>query len=371
MSATRFILFSPGPVDGYPPVQYQAQLLAAAGHSVEVVTSPLSSQAYPPAFSFPGVMITCISPGHAFAGRLKRNASYVAALLAARRRAGRDATEICYDPIGLFLSDCCPLRPRWRVAHFHELLQYPESFLEKRLRRAIKGFQLVVVPDEARARHTAAKLDLKELPAVVENYPLRADGPFARSEDRGRFEVIYCGSLGFNQKLDVAIRSSALWPEGACLTLIGQTEATTATALRSLAEDLGVAHRVQFVGWLETPAAERRLAQANLALGLLDTGSEQMRTALGASNKRFQYMKAGLPQIGDQNPGIPDLIEGGGIGTCLRVHEPGELAAVVEAYMQAPDRCETEGSRAFLLHQQHFNYEAVFGRLLDRLAGLR
>lgn len=367
MRKRAFILLSPGPVDGYPPVQYQARLLAEAGHPVEVVTSPLSAARPVPNFSCPGVRVSCIPASRAFAGRLARNIAYVLALLAARRRAGPDAVEICFDPIGMLLSDYTPYRPVRRVAHFHELLQYPDSFLEKRLQRAITGFQMVVVPDEERARHTAAVLGLAELPLVIENYPLRAERRLPRRPSGREFEVVYCGALGFNQKLDVMIRSSLCWPEGARLVLIGNVEAAVARELMSFAASLGAEERVEFLGWMDTEVAEARMAQSDLAVGLLNPDLEQLRTALGASNKRFQYMKAALPQIGDQNPGVPELVEGNGVGTCVHRHDPAEIAEVVSAYMADRSRCLSEGEKAFSLHQQKFNYEAVFGRLIDRI----
>ena len=147
-------------------------------------------------------------------------------------------------------------------------------------------------------------------------------------------------------------------------------ETKSAKALKDLAKSLGVQNRIEFLGWIETQTAERRIAQANLGLGLLNTEMEQWRTALGASNKRFQIMKAGLPQIGDQNPGIPELIEGNRIGTCLKAHDPKEMADIVNAYVHDPMRCKAEGDRAFALHQQIYNYNSVFGRLMDRLENM-
>jgi glycosyltransferase involved in cell wall biosynthesis len=368
MSSNAIILFSPGPIDGYPPVQYQARLFADCGYAVEVVTSPLSYALKAPKFSYPGVRVTSIEAAQAFSGRALRGIAYIRALTAARRRAGREATEICYDPIGVFYSDCSPLKPRWRVAHFHELLQYPENFLERRLRRAIHKFDLVVVPDEHRALRTAADLDLSVLPLVIENYPLRAEVPLSTSSaSSDRFEVIYCGSLGFDQKLDVAIRSAKYWPDGVSLIIIGNHATGPARALIELGESVGVSDRIEFLGWMDTHSAELRLSKANLGIGLLSLDSAQFQTALGASNKRYQYMKAGLPQIGDRNPGVVDLIEGNRVGMCVGSHDPQELAAVVKAYVSDPARCKFEGGRAFAKHQEIYNYELVFDRLLNRL----
>lgn len=367
VNRASFILVSPGPIDGYPPVQNQARLLAAAGHAVEVITSPISAEKQVPDFACPGVRVSCLSAAQSYRGRMRRHSAFSAALLGARLRAGRSAIEIAYDPIGMFYSDMVPLRPRTRVAHFHELLQYPQHFLEKRLQRAIGGYQLVVVPDEDRAVHTMKALSLHEPPLVIENYPLRAGSPPGKGPRSGPFEVVYCGSLGLNQKLDMAIRSCAMWPAETRLLLIGNADTQTGQLLKELAVSFGVQERVVFTGWMESQAAERRMAEADLGLGLLDMSSEQLRTALGASNKRYQYMKAGLPQIGDLNPGIQELLEGSRIGTCLRSHDPQELGAVVSGYVLDPLRGLAEGARAFGLHQDRYNYESVFTRLIERL----
>jgi glycosyltransferase involved in cell wall biosynthesis len=189
----------------------------------------------------------------------------------------------------------------------------------------------------------------------------------ARKEVKGRFEVVYCGSLGFDQKLDTIIRSIPDWPLHADLVLIGNETTRTAGALRDLSRNLKLEGRVRFLGWMDTHAAEQRIALSDLGIALFDSSNEQFRTALGASNKRFQFMKAGLPQIGDENPGIRQLLEDNGVGACVTSHEPSEIAALVRAYAQNPQRCSVEGARAFALHHFEFNYEQVFGRLLDRL----
>lgn len=370
MSAPRSaLLVSPGPVDGYPPVQYQARLLADAGYRVELVTTALPPRPAGADFAHPGVRVTCL-PGWLAARTALRSAGLVATVAAARRRLGGPTVEIAYDPIGVWISDLAPGRPRRRVAHFHELLQHDHRRIERRLARAMAGFDLVVVPDAARARHTRDRLGLASDPLVVENLPLRATHP-PPPRDGGPeagFEVVYCGSLGLDQKLDAVIRAVPAWPPAARLLLIGRDETAAGRGLRALARDLGLDGRVVFAGWLPLPAAEARMARADLGIALLDGAWEQWRTALGASNKRYQYMKAGLPQIGDRNPGVPELLEGQGIGACVAAPEPAEIAALVRTYAADPERCRREGARAFALHRATFHYELAFGPLLARIA---
>lgn len=367
MKPASFILVSPGPIDGYPPVQYQARLLADAGYPVTLVTTPLQADAPEPEFSHVGVDVRSISTASAFGGRMARMMHYARVLWGARRSHSSDTVEIVYDPVGCFYSDLVPAQPKWRIAHFHELLQdYESAYFEKRLRVAIRNYDLVVVPDASRGLHTQRVLGLANEPLTIENFPLRAASPPVGSAGSRspRFEVIYCGTLGLHQKLDCVIRSVPKWPEHADLVLIGNDCTQTAIHLRRLAAEIGVEDRVHFVGWLNTPDAEARLAQADLGLAFLDTSFEQWRTALTASNKRFQYMKAGLPQIGDANPGVPELLDG--IGSCIRSdHDPEEIAALVSAYVHDAARCAAEGERAFACHWQRYNYERAFQPLLD------
>jgi len=371
MTITAFLLVSPAPVDGYPPVQYQARLLADAGYAVELVTVPLIQGRNEANFSHPGVRITCLPWSLLRPGRTAwRVAALVAAVCRARYRLGRRNTaEISYEPIGIWISDLAPGKPARRVAHFHEMLQHGDLHIERRLPRVITEFDLVVVADEARAALTRDDLGLAVTPMVLANYPLQATQfpPFNERCRNGEFEVIYCGRLGLDQKLDVVIRSVADWPEGTKLTLIGQDDTAAARHLRDMVVKLGVTERVHFAGWLDLPDAETRIAKANLGFALLDSSTAQWRTALGASNKRYQLMKAGLPQIGDFNPGVPELIEGNGVGACVHAHEPDEITLLVRAYAADETRCRVEGERAFALHQAEFNYERAFERLLEQV----
>ena len=78
-------------------------------------------------------------------------------------------------------------------------------------------------------------------------------------------------------------------------------------------------------------------------------------------------MKAGLPQIGDQSPGVPDLIEGNEIGRCVLEHSTNAIASTIQTYVEDRARCAAEGARAFELHLSKYHYERVFRRLLNAI----
>src|SRR5690349_11992884 len=110
MSQT-IILVSPAPVDGYPPVQYQARILADAGYSVELLSQalPLFEDIN---FQYPGVRVTKVAQPRGGKPRLAaalanvlQIVAYLAALSVLRLRARGAVAEITFDPRGILISD--------------------------------------------------------------------------------------------------------------------------------------------------------------------------------------------------------------------------------------------------------------------------
>lgn len=361
------ILVSPAAVDGTPPVQYQARLLADAGLAVELVTVPLGSA---PAVKFhhPGVRITTvtpISPGHSKLMHrvllLKQMLQFMVAVTRARARHRSVAAEIAYDPNGIFISDYALLRPRRRVAHLHEVLQrIGQSHLETRLRKALQRYDLVAVADPGRAEHLRDQMGWSHLPQVTPNYPMKeADAPGVMTPGPG-FEVIYGGSLGPLQMIDLLIRSVPLWPKEAHLTLLGDDTRPWVLELKTLAASLGVSDRVRFLGWFNLDEVIARYRQAHLAISLLSPDLAEMQSNVGASNKRYQFMQAGLPQIGDRIPAFQHLLEDNGIGYCVADYNEQAIADLVDYYCRHPEERAAAGLKAEQLHLDRYNYQAAF-----------
>lgn len=366
------ILVSPGSVDGYPPVQAQAQLLADAQFNVELVTTRFPHAASKGVrFEYPGVNVTVANDGGRFGGP-GRMAAFIGALAQVRVRARRRSSrivEIAYDPTGMLYSDYAPFRPRFRIAHFHELLDDHHAFWrERRLTAAISGFDRVVVPDYERAKLLSARLRLSRDPIVVPNYPIKDSfAPNTAHRSTDSFEVIYSGSIGYQQKVDFIGKSVSLWPPNAQLTVIGPTDRPTARKIQQELAAENLENRVRFEDWLDFSALPARLSSAQLGISLLTPSLDLWQFSLGASNKRYLYMKAGLAQVGDMNPGVTELIEGRAIGRCLRAFDPDELAVIIASYASNPDLARSQGQYAFNLYRQEFNYNSAFMPLLREI----
>lgn len=365
------ILISPAPVDGYPPVQHQARLLAQTGFAVELITVPREVGSTV-TFANDAVSITELQlrPGRGLQTATRLLDLFTAVSKLRKRHRKQTVVEISYDPLAHLISDFAPFRPRYRVAHFHESLDPVErTWANKRLIDTIGAYQAVVVADSARAEELQAQLKLSKLPAVVPNYPLQLEGhlsPISAVKSDG-FELIYAGSIGRDQQLDLVAKSLLHCPEHVYLSLLGSANRPSAIELKDFVAQLGLSHRVRFEGWVNYAEVPQRLARAHLGVSFYSAAHANTRNSAGASNKRYEYMRAGLPQVSDSNPGVPELIEGNGIGRCLTTSDPVELARIITDYTSDPSRGAEEGRRAFELHQTRYNYKAAFKPIISSM----
>ncbi|MGD9804354.1 MAG: glycosyltransferase [Hyphomicrobiaceae bacterium] len=346
-------------------------MLADAGFSVHLLTTPLPWAKDFVGFEHRNVAIKVL-PAHACRAiaAIRRATEFTIALTALRHRCTNERTvEIAYDPLGMLYSDIAPRKPRLRIAHFHECLQRFESvWLERRLAKSIGRYQMVVVADQMRASLLRDQLKMPNDPTVVSNFPLMES--YLGREDVGRgengeFDVVYCGSIGLQQRLDFIIESMVEWPDNAVFSIIGSDQSVIAKQLRELTIEKGVQRKVRFEGWIPYALMQRRLERSDLGILLLDSSYEQFRTALGASNKRYLYMQAGLPQIGDENPGVKEFLEGHEIGRCVMSNSASDLAKLVAEYAADEDGRREAGRRARRLHRSAYNYEVAFRPVLN------
>jgi len=361
------ILVSPAAVDAYPPVQYQARLLADSGTDVELITRRLP-QATEVKFQHPGVKVTSLKamprglsrPMH-FLLLLKQLLHFAVAVTFIRLRHRTVSAEIAFDPDGIFISDYALFRPKRRIAHLHEIVQrMGKSPLETRLRRALPHYRAVVVADVGRAAQLRDQTGLAALPWVTPNYPLKEPSVLEGTDSRPGFEVIYGGALGPDQMIDLIICSVPLWPKEAYLTLIGDDTKPMAMKMKVLAASAGVEDRVSFTGWMGLDQIIGRYRQAHLAISLISPEQAQVQSNVGASNKRYQFMQAGLPQIGDMTIGLTEVLDDNGIGRCVTEYSEQAIADLVKYYMDHPAERLEAGRRAEQLHYERYNYQIAF-----------
>jgi glycosyltransferase involved in cell wall biosynthesis len=179
--------------------------------------------------------------------------------------------------------------------------------------------------------------------------------------------VLFHGVVGDSYALSPLVRSMAYWPREALCVLAGISTTAFKRRLQDEAQSLGFGARLVFLG-MPDPAENWSLrASADVAATLLVPHDLSTRFCAGASNKRFEAMAVGVPQVSDRNPGVPELVEGNGVGLCAPHGNPEAIGrAVARLLNDAPLRREM-GQRARHLHLERFNYETEFQPVLEQL----
>lgn len=363
----KILLLSPLAVDRYPPVQYQAILLARAGHQVTLLTAPIPGRKSVEFSCAKAKIVSALAPS---GSRMLQSRGFVAAMLRCRLRS--PDLEIAYDTTGVFFSQMCPWKPPTRVAHLHETLLDPASRPSERfVIKYLSRFSRVVCADRNRAKLLQEQLGLAFTPEFIPNFPLRNDAALQPRSYAEEFTVTYTGSLGTDQSLDTILYAIAQLPKVRLKLIGGGGNRSTLERIQGLTRELNIVDRVDHV--VDLPRMSdvlEELMSCHLGVAILRPIYDQWRFASDASNKRYQYMQAGLPQVSDMNMGVPELIEANGIGKCVEPDRPDELAAAIAFYRDNPEIRVQAGRRALELHLTRFNYEKAFQPTLDWLDSL-
>jgi glycosyltransferase involved in cell wall biosynthesis len=364
------LLVTPVPIDGYPPTQNQAQLLAEAGFHVVVLTSRMRrfggtvfNHSNVRCFRFP------LNADNKIKRRLAELAYALTLIFIRLRFARRIAAEFAYEPKGIFFAGILPFRAGKWIMHFHEILFSGEDFhFNAYSLRAIHKANLVLVADKQRAvllqKQAGLPINLK----VVRNLPLRSSSSNTPVGDTGAFSVVYCGSISYcAHAFDTVIKSMGDWPPAVNFHIYGNPSNAERKALELLARQMGVFERLRFEGWVPTSHLIDRLQTHSVGISLLRPLNDNWRYSLGASNKRYQYMQAALPQVSDDLEPVVSLIERNRIGFCVSPDDPKALAAKINLFYQNELLRREYGQRAYELYRSELYYEKEFAPVLHFL----
>ena len=171
-----------------------------------------------------------------------------------------------------------------------------------------------------------------EPPELVRNVPTRR-GWFA-APTAAAPTVVYVGGLTFGRGLEQTIAAVALL-DGVRLRLIGPARAQWAARLARLAEEQGLADRVEIrppVAPTDVPAA---LADAHVGVALIQPVCLSYELTL--PNKLFEYVAAGVPLLVSDLPVMRDFVTEHDIGMAAPPDRPEAIAQRIGALLE-PER---------------------------------
>ena len=163
--------------------------------------------------------------------------------------------------------------------------------------------------------------------------------PFAQryAPGDGRWRIFQACRLIPKKGVETTLRGFARFLTkfpAARLTVAG--EGPLAERLQELAEDLRIAPRVSFPGFVSQAKLRDLLYQSHLFVHPSVTGPDGDRE--GVPNAMLEAMAAGLPVVSTWHGGIPEAIQHGRTGLLVPEHADGELADAMVQLAADPDR---------------------------------
>lgn len=149
----------------------------------------------------------------------------------------------------------------------------------------------------------------------------------------------FVGTLKPWHGTDVLLRALARTTSGLRLEILGA--GPESARLSELAEELGVADRVRFLGALPPEEVPGVLQGFDLAVAPYPEGPHYFSPL-----KVYEYLAAGLPVVASAIGTLPDVLEQGTLGELVPPGDAAALAERLDALAQDPARREAMGRRA-------------------------
>jgi glycosyltransferase involved in cell wall biosynthesis len=273
--------------------------------------------------------------------------SWFAALWAARRTGARVVIDVHeHYPSRLDTRLPAPLRPLARAA------------IGAACRLAGRLADAVVVAREGLDADFAAP---PERIVPVRNYvlpqPVRP-----RRHAPGPVTLVHAGVLGRTRGALQIVEALALAPPGTRLRLIGRFTDDSAGEFAARAAALGVADRIEDLGWLPQERLPAALAECDIGLVAFQPVDRNHRLAL--PHKLFDYMHAGLPVIApDFAPETAAVVREAGCGLLVDTADPRAIAQAV-AVLSDPARRAALGAAGRAAAEGRFGWATEAERLV-------
>ncbi len=125
--------------------------------------------------------------------------------------------------------------------------------------------------------------------------------------------------------------------------------------LKNLAQDLGVAERVQFLGHVDPEKISGYLAEADIFV--------RASRSEGLGNSFLEAMAAGIPVIGTNVGGIPDFLKDRETGLFVKVDDPKDLAEKITLLLTDIDLARMISENGKRLVEENYTWDKIAGRM--------
>lgn len=359
----------------YPPIIAASHLMADAGWEVIVLSSPSvnSELVMPP---HPAITVHRIAerPSYIVSG-----SDFLRYMASAATLALRVKPDVVYASDSLGAAPgvlAARLSGARLVYHEHDSPNSQKSlsrFLAQARRHAVRGATLIVFPNVERATYAQRELDFgPERLRIVWNVPRRAELPVLVPAPEVPLVVWYHGSITPDRLPMTVVDAVASFNGRAQLQIAGY-EAPSARGYARHLENRGAAQGgrplVQYLGQISRHDLLARASAAHIGLALMPANSTDinMRSMVGASNKAFDYMAAGLPLIVSNLPDWRRVFVEPGHALAADPHDAKSLAMALEMLLENHGLRQQMGRLNRERIATEWNYETTFEQVLEAL----
>jgi glycosyltransferase involved in cell wall biosynthesis len=191
--------------------------------------------------------------------------------------------------------------------------------------------------------------DLEKLPAPAPNH-FHGDSPLT---------LLFAGQICEHKGLDVLLRAAAACRAAHPVVVIGDDTTDYAQACKRLAAELGLTHRVHFVGKQTHTDTRSLLGRLGHVLVVPSVWAEPFGLVL------LEGMALGLPVVAADTGGMPEIVRHAHSGFLFGRGQTAELTAIIDRLEDDRELCASLGAQARRLVRQRYTIERMVDRLLD------
>ena len=359
---------------GYPPLEHSSRILAGRGWKVLFLGTGAVGTAALELPSHPSITVRRLT--HCPAGfRQKLHYLWFCIWVVGAVLRWRPRWVYASDPFSSPVTVLLSYLPGIHVI-YHEHDSPAEgnrtgffSFVLRCRRALARRARLCVLPNEQRAAGFRWQTGAGDNVLTVWNCPLREESAKPQKESTNAIWLYYHGSIAAELLPMAVIEALAGLPETVKLRIVGYETIGSrgySSRIKERAQELGVAHRIQFHEALPRRELLEICRKSDIGLALMPIGSSDpnLRSLAGASNKAFDYLACGLALVVPDAPDWRSMFADPGYGVAC---DPADRASVAEALrtlIADPERMRAMGECGRIKIQREWNYERQFEAVL-------
>ena len=359
----------------YPPIIHAASLIAEAGCLVSVLSAPIagSGLAFP---RHPGIELhlTATRPSHVLT-----RAAYAGYVAAAARLAVGLRPDLVYasDPLGAGPGLLAARLARAPLVYHEHDTPNPGAlhpWLARLRRAAARRAAAVIFPNEARARIARDELGFRDDRLhVVWNMPCRRELPVLESKPDNPLLLYYHGNIS-PVLLPETVVEAVLQLGGRVRLLIAGYEAPgDAGYIKRVLRysQPGPDPPVRYLGPIPRSDLLGVAARAHVGLAVVpgDTDDLNIRHLIGASNKVFDYMAAGLALLVSDLPDWRAMFVHPGYALPCDPADPASIKTALGWLIDHIEARREMGARGRARIAADWNYDSAFRRVIEAVVG--